>query len=382
MNPGITSKYFSGTNTFFARLAEGILRFRWLLLVLISLLTIFAFYEMRSLRMDNSNESFFLEGDPTKLLLDKFRDTFGNEDFVYVLIETRDFFEPDTIRLIRELAEDLEAHVPYVKDMKFLGNVEYVEGVEGGIEISDLIEEIPETLGEMELVKKRAMNEPLYLDNLISRNGKTAAILLECERYPDEKVDPRKEIPPAVYKILDKPEYAELEVYTVGTPIIDYEMDEMTSREMSLFGLVCIILQMLILLWVARGVRGVVTPLLVVILSVFWTLGLLGVLDWTLSLMVIMLPVLLICVGIGDSMHIISEFQDQQDRGLARREAIVKSLALVGIPCLLTSLTTTAGFLSFCGTVIKPIREMGIYAAIGVVMAFLLSLIMVPIIFM
>ena len=45
MNPGITSKYFSGTNTFFARLAEGILRFRWLLLLLVFLLTIFAFYE-------------------------------------------------------------------------------------------------------------------------------------------------------------------------------------------------------------------------------------------------------------------------------------------------------------------------------------------------
>ncbi|MBW1926923.1 MAG: RND family transporter [Deltaproteobacteria bacterium] len=388
MNPGITSKYFSGTNTFFARLAEGILRFRWLLLLLVFLLTIFAFYEMRTLRMDNctlrmdnSNESFFLEGDPTKLLLDKFRDTFGNEDFVYVLIETRDFFTPDTISLIKELAEDLEEHVPYVKDMKFLGNVEYVEGVEGGIEISDLIEEIPETPEEMKLARERAMNEPLYLDNLISRNGKTAAILLECERYPDEKVDPRKEIPPAVYKILAEPEYANLEVYTVGTPIIDFEMDELTAREMSLFGLICIVLQMLILLWVARGARGVVTPLLVVILSIFWTLGLLGILDWTLSLMVSMLPVLLICVGIGDSMHIISEFQDQQDLGLARRQSIVKAVALVGIPCLLTSLTTAAGFLSFCSTVIKPIRQMGVYAAIGVIMAFLLSLIIVPIIF-
>ena len=381
MNPGITSKYFSGTNTFFARLAEGILRFRWLLLLLVFLLSIFAFYEMKTLRMDNSNESFFLEGDSTKLLLDKFRDTFGNEDFVYVLIETEDFFTPDTISLIKELAEDLEEHVPYVKDMKFLGSVEYVEGVEGGIEISDLIEEIPETLEEMKLARERAMNEPLYLDNLISRDGKTAAILLECERYPDEKVDPRKEIPPAIYMILAKPEYANLEVYTVGGPIIDYEMDELTAREMSLFGLLCIVLQMLILLWVARGARGVVTPLLVVILSVFWTLGLLGVLDWTLSLMVIMLPTLLICVGIGDSMHIISEFQDQQDRGLARRQAIVKALALVGIPCLLTCLTTAAGFLSFCGTVIKPVREMGVYAAIGVFMAFLLSLIMVPIIF-
>jgi hydrophobe/amphiphile efflux-3 (HAE3) family protein len=331
--------------------------------------------------MDNSNESFFLEGDPTKFFLDKFRDTFGNEDFIYVLIETGDFFKPETIRLVKKLAEDLEAHVPYVKDMQFLGNVDHVWGVEGGIEISELIGKTPETPEEMKLIKQRAMNEPLYLDNLISRDGETAAILLECERYPDEKADPRKEIRPAVYKVLDNPEYTDLEMYAVGTPIIDYEMDEISAREMSLFGRICLGLQMLILLWVARGVRGVVTPLLVVILSVFWTLGLVGVLDWTLSLMVMMLPVLLICVGIGDSMHIISEFQDHQSRGLGRREAIVKALALVGIPCLLTSITTAAGFLSFCGTVIKPARELGIYSAIGVIMAFLLSLIIVPIVF-
>ena len=419
MNPGITSKYFSGTNTFFARLAEAILRWRWLLLILISLLTIFAFYEMRTLRMDNSNESFFLEGDPTKLLLDKLRDTFGNDDFIYVLVEpqkrahspelaaglasesengklpygrrfpaaccgelqTDDFFRADTIRLIKTLAQDLEAHVPYIKDMKFLGNVEYVEGVEGGIKTSDLIEEIPETLEDMNLIRERAMNEPLYLDNLISRDGKTAAILLECERYPDEKVDPRKEIPPAVYKILAKPEYANLEVYTVGGPVIDLAIDKIAAREMSLLGIICLGLQMLILFWVARGIRGVVTPLLVVILSVFWTFGVAGILGWTLSLVVVMVPILLICVGIGDSMHIISEFQDQQYRGLARREAIVKALALVGIPCLLTSLTTAAGFFSFLGTVIKPMREMGVYAAIGVILALVLSLIMVPIVF-
>ena len=135
MNSGITSKYFSGTNTFFARLAGGILRWRWLLLLMVFIMTLFAFYEMRTLRMDNSNESFFLEGDPTKLLLGKFRDTFGNDDFVYVLIETDNFFKPETIRLIKTLAQDLEAHVPYINDM----------------------------------------NEPLYLDNLISRDGKTAA---------------------------------------------------------------------------------------------------------------------------------------------------------------------------------------------------------------
>ena len=381
MNQGTLSKHFTDTDTFFARLAECILRWRWFILLMVSVTTIFAFHEMRKIKMDNSNESFFLPGDPTKQLMDKFRDIFGNDDFVYVLIETDNFFKPETIRMIKTLAEDLEKHVPHVKDVKFLGNVEYVEGVEDGIEISDLIEEIPETPEEMKLIIRRAMNEPLYLDNLISRDGRTAAILLECERYPDEKVDPRKEIPPALYKILAKPDYANLKVYTVGGPIIDYEFDEMTARETPLFGLICIGIQMLILFWVTRGVRGVIIPLMVVILSILWTLGLVGVLDWTLSLMVIMLPTLLICVGIGDSMHIISEFQDQRDQGLGRQKAIVGAIALVGTPCLLTSLTTAAGFLSFLSTVVKPIREMGVYAAIGVVMAFVLSVIVVPILF-
>ena len=140
--------------------------------------------------------------------------------------------------------------------MKFLGNVEHVEGVEGGIEISDLIGKIPESPEKMKLIKQKAMNEPLYLNNLISRDGRTAAILLECEKYPEESVDPRKEIPPVVYNIFAKPEYADLEIYTVGGPIMDYELDEISTREMPLFGFICIVLQMLILLWVACGVRG------------------------------------------------------------------------------------------------------------------------------
>ena len=381
MNPGIISKYFSGINTFFSRFAEGILRWRWLLLILVLILTVFAFYEMRGLRMDNSNEAFFLKGDPSKLLLEKFRDTFGNEDFVYILFETDNFFKPENISLIKRLARDLEESVPYISDIKFLGNVEYIGGVKGGIEIIDLIEEIPRTSEEIELIKERAMNEPLYLDNLISRTGKTAAILLECEPYPEEKADPRKDIPPVVYKILDKPEYSDLEIYTVGGPVMDYEIDKIAAKEMILCGSFCILLLMVVMLGMSREWRGLFSPLLVVILSIFWTLGTVGALNWKLSMMVMMLPVLLICVGIGDSMHIISEFQDHKNQGHSRKEAIIKTLSMVGIPCLLTSLTTAAGFLSFQAALIKPIREMGIYAAIGVIMALILSLVIVPIVF-
>ena len=93
MNQGTTSKYFSGASAFFARLAEVILRFRWLLLLLVAALTIFAFYEMRNLRFDNSNEVWFVEGDQTLATYHRFHDTFGNDEFVYILFETGDFFQ-------------------------------------------------------------------------------------------------------------------------------------------------------------------------------------------------------------------------------------------------------------------------------------------------
>jgi hydrophobe/amphiphile efflux-3 (HAE3) family protein len=344
-------------------------------------MTIFAFYEMRSLRMDNSNEVFFVEGDQTLVTYNKFHDTFGNDEFVYILFETGDFFQPEIIMLISNLATDLEKNVPYAKDVKFLGNVEYIEGIEGGIEIYDLMEKFPETPQQIGIIRKKALAEPLYLNNLISPDGKTAAILIELDPYPGDKVDARRTIAPMVREILARPQYASLEHYTVGTPIINYDIEAVTVKETRLFMLISIVLEMLILFWTTRRVRGVIAPIIVVILSVFWTLGMVGILGWTLNMLVIIVPTLLIAVGISDSMHFIAEFQDHQQRGLSRKEAITSTLALMGLPCLLTTLTTAGGFLSFLATAIKPIRQMGVYAAIGVIMALALTLVLAPVFF-
>ena len=369
------------SNSFFAKLAGFILAWRWPLVIAVLLLTVFFFYKMLSIKMDNSNETYFVEEDQTLVTYNKFHDTFGNDEFVYILFETGDFFQPKTAKLIAALATDLEENVPYVKDVKFIGNVEYIEGVEGGIEIYDLMEEFPETPQQMEIIRKKALAEPLYLNNLIYPDGKTAAILLELDPYPGDKVDARRTIAPVVREILARPQYTSLEHYTAGVPIINYDIQAVTVRETSLFMLICIVLEMLILFWTTRRVRGVIAPIIVVILSVFWTMGVIGILGWTLNMLVIIIPTLLIAVGIGDSMHVIAEFQDQQQRGLGRKEAITTTLSLVGLPCLLTTLTTAAAFLSFLATAIKPIREMGVYAAIGVIMALVLSLVLVPVFF-
>ncbi|MCD6198985.1 MAG: hypothetical protein J7K15_10530 [Deltaproteobacteria bacterium] len=112
-------------------------------------------YQMQGLVFDNSNEIWFVKGDRTLEIMDKFKATFGNDEFVFILFDTEDFFQPDTIRRIGRLADDLEAHVPYVKDMTWLGNVEHIEGIKGGVEIHELIKNVPDTAEEMAKIKEK-----------------------------------------------------------------------------------------------------------------------------------------------------------------------------------------------------------------------------------
>jgi predicted RND superfamily exporter protein len=200
MNSEITPKYSSGTSALFVRLAETILSFRWLLLILVAVLTIFAFYEMRTIKMDNSNEAWFVKGDRTVELLDKFRDVFGNDDFVILLFESENFFELENIRVIGRLAKALEAEVPYLKDITWLGNVEYIEGTEDGINIYELLETIPKTSEEMAQVQKKALNEDSYINSLIAPDGKAYTIVLEMDKYGNSPKDQGNTCKTAIYR--------------------------------------------------------------------------------------------------------------------------------------------------------------------------------------
>ncbi|HAL87074.1 MAG TPA: hypothetical protein DCM31_09595, partial [Deferribacteraceae bacterium] len=83
-----------------------------------------------------------------------------------------------------------------------------------------------------------------------------------------------------------------------------------------------------------------------VALSVFWTMGAIPYMGFTINLLTTALPTILICVGIADSMHYISAFNDFNDDGLERRESLIKGLGVTGVAIVLTSMTTIAGFLS------------------------------------
>jgi hydrophobe/amphiphile efflux-3 (HAE3) family protein len=342
-------------------------------------LTAMAVWQLPRLELDTSNEIWFVEGHPALDALREFERLFRNDDFVYVVLGTEDVFQPPPVEILTRLAADLEATVPYVLDVTWLGNAEFVEGHEDSVDVYDFLEDVPLTSEGLAGVRAKALAEPVYRNTLLSPDGKTAGLLVELEDYPSDRTDPRKEIAPAVRAVLGKPEYRGLELHAVGIPLFDYDFDVITATETARFMAVCLLVQMAILFWLGRGVRGVVAPIIICASTIVWTFAAIVFYGFTLNIFVAMLPVLLICVGIGDSMHLIAEYHDQRDHGYGHQEALVRAMGAVGFPCLLTSLTTAAGFLSFLAADIRPFREMGVYAATGVVIALLLSYVLVPI---
>ncbi|MFR3459684.1 MAG: efflux RND transporter permease subunit, partial [Bilophila wadsworthia] len=362
---------------FFGRLTDWVLRRRGAVAVLIVLLTAFFLWKMQDLQFDNSNEIWFSEGDPSLERINTFHKLFGNDDFVYLVFDADTLFSPESLRLLSDLVSDIRKKVPYLRDVTWLGNAERIEADAEGIVVSDFID--PETYdaASMPELRRRALAEKNYRDNLISSDGKTVGMLLEMRTYPRDSVEPRSEVTHALREVLAQPEYAGFSIHAVGQPILHNDYNELSFKESATFFGLCLLVQMVLLFWLGKGVRGVIGPISVVVLSVIWTLGMIQVLGFTLNLFIILIPTLLICVCIGDSMHIIATYNQHRRGGLGVVAALRQAMSETGMPCLLTSLTTAAGFLGFCAADIQPFREMGVYASVGALMAYILSILVV-----
>ena len=114
--------------------------------------------------------------------------------------------------------------------------------------------------------------------------------------YPRDSVEPRSEVTHALRGVLAQPEYAGFSIHAVGQPILHNDYNELSFKESATFFGLCLLIQMVLLFWLGKGVRGVIGPISVVVLSVIWTLGMIQVLGFTLNLFIILIPTLLICV--------------------------------------------------------------------------------------
>jgi len=380
-------------NGVFERIAVWSYDHRWVVLIACSAVLAAAVVAAAGVRFDNSYEAFFDTEDEAYAAYLQYREDFGSDEVSYILYEAPEFehgpWNLEVMRKIEHLTEALEAEVPFVEEVTSLANVEFMEGVPDGIEIFELLEEFPESQEALLAIRDKVLAKPLYVGGIASEDGSAGAIILEMEL---SSVDPIEEIrldpeggddldnlyPQAaddkITEILGRPEYAGIVFHHSGDVPLNAAYNRIIARESASLGGVTALLILVILALFFRRPIGFLGPLAVVIASIFLTLALIVALGWSLDMMFGMVPNLVIAVGVANAVHIISEFRSSQAELGDRREAIRRTLRLVGTPCLITSLTTAAGFASMVISPVKALAHMAVYAAFGVLAAFLLSI--------
>lgn len=149
-------------------------------------------------------------------------------------------------------------------------------------------------------------------------------------------------------------------------------------REFTLFLFISFIL-VVIFLWISfKSLYGVIIPVIIVLVSILWTLGAMALTGKPIDIMSTMLPTMIFIAGMSDVVHFFSKYFDEVKKGTEKQKIFSLLIREVALPTFLTLLTTVVGFLSLLFSSIQPIRQFGIFTSVGVTIAFILTYTLLP----
>ena len=349
------------------KLTKFVGRFPKSIIAVVILLTVFFYFGLAKITIVTDPKTMLPEGDPVVVAFDEVDETFGGAEFAMVILDMGEVFTTNSLQEIDRLTLSLE-RVKGVSSVWSITNMEEIRGVEGGIEVKELIEEIPTSEAELQKLKNRVLSDDDYAGQIVSRNGKIALVLIQLLPNVD-----RNNLIHDIKEIVQKLGLDE-KAYLTGEPVMGLEIDKMVTQDMAKLLPISILVMIAILFFSFHNIRGIVLPLLIVVVTVIWTIGLMGYIGVPLSAISIIIPIIIISMGIADGIHILTRYREELSLGFDKWKALTTTIVAVGLACLLTSITTMIGFGSLYTSSLRMIKNFGLFTAVGVGIAFIITI--------
>jgi predicted RND superfamily exporter protein len=250
------------------------------------------------------------------------------------------------------------------------------------LEIAALIEdEAPRDPEELRRLRSAVLDNALYRGTLAAADGRAAALLVYLDPLPDAELI-RLGVDERVAAIAHE-EAGGAEVWISGFPHFKAVMSSTLQRQLAFVLPAVVLVLTLVLIFALRTVRGVLVPLGTIALSVLWTLGAVAALGGSLNIITTIVPPLILTLAYAYAMHVMFDYTDAaQARGPDEtgdgRSLVKHVLETVGVPVLVTGVTTAAGFLALAVSPIPAIRQFGLYSLLGVMLTVLVALTFAP----
>ena len=352
-------------------LVDFILRFKvWIALIIIVITILLGFYAS-SIKINNELNIWFSHDDEIYTNYDDFRGHFGEDKSIIIIYRNDSLFSNYQLSENRNLTKKLQE----------------IKGVKDVISLTSLIipkitpfqvvyaKAIPRDAKDQNVLKEKICNLPILIDNLVSEDGKASAYQVFINDTAS-----KKDIFIEVKRIISEMPEHENYLMAGGIPM-EEEITRLSSEEPVIYLMVTIVIMILILYFIFRSYFSPIIPIFIALISITWTMGLLSLAGGSVNMIVAIIPLVLLVVNVAFSIHLISNFNRNIKENLSIIDSIKKTVNDVLIPGTIASVTTSLAFLAFAFSTIIPIRIFGIFAAAGVIISYVLTLFLLPILF-
>ena len=314
---------------------------------------------------------------------EKFKQEFGQDgSVIFVAIQDPDLFTLNHFDDWYDLSNE-------VKDMKGVQEVLSMARLYAlkrndslkKFDFVSLVPKRPTTQQEVDSIKNSIYNLKLYDGRLFNRETNVSLMMITLKK---EILNSKKRIP-LIREITDSinkfGENYNLEIYYSGLPYIRTVTSKKVQNELLFFVFLSLVITSILLFILFRTGRAVLFAMIVVIVAVIWALGMIVLFGFKITILTGIIPPLIIVIGVENSIFLLNKYLSEYREHGNKVKALSRMISRIGHANLLTNATTAAGFAAFIITSNELLIEFGIIASLNIMITYLLSLFLLPILF-
>lgn len=409
----------------FTTLYDAVVLKRPLVILALLLLLVGGFAtQLNKITLDASADALLLQGDPSLAFFREVGREYASEEFVLITWQPNAPLLSDASLLpLRAMADELRG-LPGVSSVVTVWDVPLLKSPPvslADITSGDPLPSLDQPGIDRDLVLQELITSPIYADLLASRDGNITAVQINLQRneaYNDSvqaremlrartatlsaeeaaqlaaleaevktgnaaALERQSQMVASVREISDR--YRQhAHIFVGGVPMIAADMVSFVRSDLVLFGAAILGVMLVVLAIVFRRLRWVVIPLLTCSATVTVMLGLLGALDWRMTVISSNFVAVLLIISLALSIHLIvryreltaSSLRDSSPRSV--HERVLDTVRLMAVPCVYTSVTTVVAFVSLVVSGIQPVIDFGLMMTVGIAVALVMAFLLVP----
>lgn len=364
-------------------LVRLILRYRLANLIIIGALTVFMAYQATNVKLSYEMAKMLPASDSTSIMYEQFRAQFGEDGSVFFVgLQDENLFELDKFNDWFDLTYSIK-EIDGVQEVVSLGKLYQLTRNDSlkKFDFKPIIEQRVKTQQELDSIKTLIYSLPFYDGLLYNKATNVSMMMITLDK---DKLNTKGRVQ-LIYDIRNSIEkFGEkynVKLHYSGLPYIRTVTSKKVEDELQLFIYASLLIASIILLIFFRSFKAVFFTIIIVIINVVWVMGTISFLGYKITMLTGILPPLLIVIVVENCIFLLNKYHNEYKLHGNKIKSLSRVVQRIGNANLLTNATTAAGFAAFIVTGNKILVEFGIVASINIIVAFLLTLFLIPIFF-